>query len=524
MTRCESPLPPGALVWGYARDSGGEAQELSVQQQERAIRGYCDHSSLVLVHVFKDEARPGSSVVSRDAFDDLVHLAHQEPPPVDGIIVWSLSRFARNLLDAQFHKADLRRRGYELISLSDNLPDGDYAPIIEALIDWKNERFLKDMSRDVKRGLRDLVRQGYAPGGSPPVGYKAEKVTIGRRRDGSPHVVSRWVPDPGKAGQVRKAWRMKATGATYPKIHEATRLYGSKGSYASMFANETYRGVLKCGDLRIEGGLEALVDEETWKAVQARRRAHARLLRTPREHPRRKSSPYLLSGLAVCADCGAAMTGGTDNVDRGCPWPYYLCGRKKREGWKSCLTGRVNGRVLEQAVLGAVIGRVLTPGYVLALVKEVDATLALDEADIGREIDGVRQQLADVEKAIDNLLDLAERYGAEAAGARLMMREAEHGELARRQRGLERQRELHRLQVDPEVVKVVLAGMRGTLEGDDLQAKRVLLKRFVERVEVSKESARLRYTFPVPDTVLNLGVPWGYCTETCFDLAAVAHT
>jgi len=29
-----------------------------------------------------------------------------------------------------------------------------------------------------------------------------------------------------------------------------------------MFTNETYRGVLKCGELRIEGGLEALIDTE----------------------------------------------------------------------------------------------------------------------------------------------------------------------------------------------------------------------------------------------------------------------
>jgi site-specific DNA recombinase len=476
----------------------------------------------VLVHVFKDEARAGSSVVGRDAFDDLVHLAHQEPRPVDGIIIWALSRFARNLLDGQFHKADLRRRGYELISLSDDLPDGEYAPLIEALIDWKNERFLKDLSRDVKRGLRDLVRQGYAPGGSPPTGFKAEKVTIGRRRDGTPHVVSRWTPDPAKADLVRKAWQMRASGATYKEIHEATRLYRSRGCYASMFANESYRGVLKCGALRIEGGLEALVDEETWEAVQALRRSHTRRLSTPREHPKRKNSPYLLSGLAVCGHCGAAMTGGTDNVARGCPWPYYLCGRKKREGWNSCPTGKINGRVLEYAVLDAVIERVLTPGYVLALVKEVNAALIQDDADIDRETSGVKRQLADVETAIENLLDLAERYGAEAAGKRLLARETEREELVRRLRGLERQRDLRKLQVEPEVIKAVLAEMRGTLEGGNLQAKRVLLRRFVERVEVSKKSARLVYTFPIPGTVLNLVAPWGYCTEAPTDLAAAA--
>lgn len=317
---------------------------------------------------------------------------------------------------------------------------------------------------------------------------------------------------------------MRANGITYSDIHEATHLYRSKSSYATMFTNETYLGILKCGDLRVEGGLEALVDKETWEVVQAQRQSYAHRLKTPRKHPGRTHSPYLLSGLAVCghSDCGAAMIGGTDNVKRGCPWPFYLCGRKNREGWNSCPTGKVNARILEQAVLDAVIQRVLTPEYVLTLVKEVNAALTLDDSDIDRDINRMRQQLAGVEKMIGNLLDLAERYGAEAAGDRLLVRETEREELVQRLRRLERKRELRKLQVDPEVIKAVLTGMRGTLKGDDLQAKRILLKRFVERVEVSRESAWLVYTFPVPGTALDVVSQCGYSIERGIevDLAA----
>jgi hypothetical protein len=165
---------------------------------------------------------------------------------------------------------------------------------------------------------------------------------------------------------------------------------------------------------------------------------------------------------------------------------------------------------LEQAVLEAVTKRVLTPEYVLALVKEVNSTIVQDDADFDREIKGVQRQLADVDKVIGNLLDLTERYGAAAAGDRLLAREAERNELMGRLQGLERQRELQKLRVDPKVIKAVLARMLGTLESDDVQAKRVMLKRFVDRVEVNKESARLVYTFPISDTVLNIAAPWGH--------------
>ncbi len=73
---------------------------------------------------------------------------------------------------------------------------GEFAPIMEALIDWKNERFLKDLAADVKRAPHDMAGKGYAPGEFQPRGYKAEPVEIGKRRDGKPRIVARWVEDP----------------------------------------------------------------------------------------------------------------------------------------------------------------------------------------------------------------------------------------------------------------------------------------------------------------------------------------
>ena len=75
---------------------------------------------------------------------------------------------------------------------------------MEALIDWKNERFLKDLAADVKRALHDMARKGYAPGGFPPRGYRAEPVEIGKRRDGKPRIVARWVEDP-EAGPLARS-------------------------------------------------------------------------------------------------------------------------------------------------------------------------------------------------------------------------------------------------------------------------------------------------------------------------------
>ena len=76
----------------------------------------------------------------------------------------------------------------------------------------------------------------------------------------------------------------------------------------------------------------------------------------------------------------------------------------------------------------AVVDRVLTPEYVLSLVEEVNAVLFQDNSGLEWEINSARKELAEVDRAINNLLDLAERYG-EAAGTRLREREAERQKL-----------------------------------------------------------------------------------------------
>ena len=102
----------------------------------------------------------------------ILDASRQKPRPVDAVIVWSLSRFARNLQDSQFYKADLRRRGYTLVFLSDDIPDGDIAPIVETLLEWKAQKDRVQMATDIQRGLHMLARMGYAPAGTHPEATK----------------------------------------------------------------------------------------------------------------------------------------------------------------------------------------------------------------------------------------------------------------------------------------------------------------------------------------------------------------
>jgi len=513
MAKDDFPFKPGDRVWAYGRDSGGIEQQESVASQRRAIEDICDQYHVVLVHFFGDEARVGSSTVGRDALEDLLYMARREPRPVDGIIFWSFSRLARDQLDSQFLKADLRRRGYIVHSMTDDIPFGEFAPVVEALIDWKNERYLKDLSQDVKRGLHDLARDGYAPGGFPPRGYLAEKVQIGTKRDGSPHIVSQWVPDPELAPRVKQAFEMKRAGASYLEIHKTTRIFKSRGCYVTMFRNKTYLGIRKCGDLEVENAHEPLVSRELWDAVQATIRPRVKKGDQWPEgssHPRRSQSQYLLSGLARCAECGSAMLGRSDNTGRRKnPFRYYLCGRKLREGWSSCPSGKIDVKGPDASVLQFVTDRVLTLDFVEALADEVNALLAQDVPALQVGIDEAQRRLMEVEKGINNLLDLAEQFGAASAAARLVEREAERNRLLAELRSLEAQQETKQLTVDPETIRQMLMEMQGTLSRPEIQPQRALLKKLVAWVKLGKEGGILAYTFPLHGAGLYTGPPRG---------------
>lgn len=115
------PFPPGSLVAAYFRDSGGETQDLSISQQEAHFKIWLTENGLAAGAVFRDAARPGSSVAGRQAFHDMMHHFRNGATEA-GLVIWSYSRFARDFDDAQFYRADIRRRGYLFYSLFQSTP------------------------------------------------------------------------------------------------------------------------------------------------------------------------------------------------------------------------------------------------------------------------------------------------------------------------------------------------------------------------------------------------------------------
>lgn len=355
-----SPLPPGTRVNAYLRDSGGDDQDLSTDQQLQAIQRYCQENNLLLIHSFIDRARPGSSTIGREAFEDMLKCFRVRQPTEAALLIWSFSRFARDFDDAQYFKADLRRRDIQIISLHETIPPGLDGKLYEAILDWMSARYLADLSRDIKRGLHHLVETYGAVPGLPPVGFRRVPLEIGQNRRGQPRIVHRWEPDPNQLAQVKLAWQMRAQGASYPEIHQATHLHAALNSYPTFYRNRLYIGTLVFGSLTIPNYCAPIIDLATWNQVQARC-LPARLYLADGDrpdHPNRTRSRALLSGLAVCARCGSKLNRETAG-SRVIKWPYYICNKSKRRA--GCDAPRLSQVDLEQHVMDHLLESLLTP-------------------------------------------------------------------------------------------------------------------------------------------------------------------
>lgn len=296
------------------------------------------------------------------------------------------------------------------------------------------------------------------------------------------------------------AFEMRAEGKSLTEIMEATqgKLYKNKNCFATFFANKSYLGLGRCGELEIENHHPALVTRETWDTVRrvqtaARKNYQGNLL-----HRSRVNNPSLLSGLAVCIHCGTPVIRDSTGKTR---YKAYLCGKKRnRSNYRVCEGRQINMIKADQAVIDTVLTRILTPEFVTELLDELRAQIS-DTTQIERQEQEKLQSLATCERAIDRLLSAIEETDSPAAKERLKERENERARLKFEITAIQARREAARLTISPEALQLVLEVWAGQIEAarrsEDIRNLQSLLRRFVTKIELGYNLAKIWYTYPV---------------------------
>jgi len=481
-----SPFSTSARLVAYLRDSGGDAQNLSIPQQEERLAEYCRAHGLLLTHLFKDTAS-GTRTAGRNQFLEMVAYLDGKVPEV-GVLIWEYARLARDYDDGQFYLADLRRRGYIVYSISDAIPDDLNGRLLESVVNWKNASFSRDLSRNVRRGLYYIVTAHHCyPAKQLPAGYRREPVDLGKRRDGTPHIASRLVPDEQTAPLVQLAFRMRAGQASHMEIHRAVHLYQRHYSYGRMLRSPIYIGRWAFGDLTVDDFCQPLIDKPTWDIVQAIESDS--LQRYGPYHPRRVASPYLLSGLVRCGLCGYGVNGHSTIRTDGTPnYYYYNCDH--HTGLRTCPNLAVGRDRLHQAVLLAV-RNTFTPNKIFAVYQEANRQLSASSDETRAAINRKRNDLADLTGRVRRITSaIADMGHSPALLADLVALEEQQRRTSEDLAILESHLAAPSETVTLAEVAAAIENMTTILAGDDFRAQQLMLRTLIKEIRYVRTDKR----------------------------------
>ncbi len=157
----------------YIRVSTHYQEELSPESQKRLLLDYAKTNNLLISkeHIYIENGISGRKADKRPQFLNMIAAAKSKEHPIDVILVWKFSRFARNQEESIVYKSMLKKYNVDVISVSEPLVDGPFGSLIERIIEWMDEFYSIRLAGEVTRGMTEKALQGNYQC-RPPLGYK----------------------------------------------------------------------------------------------------------------------------------------------------------------------------------------------------------------------------------------------------------------------------------------------------------------------------------------------------------------
>ncbi|SDF88482.1 recombinase family protein, partial [Sporomusa acidovorans] len=397
----------------YARYSSDNQREESITAQLRAGREYCKRKGYIIVKEYIDEAFTARTD-NRPAFQEM--MADAKKGAFDLIIFHKIDRNARDEYDYYRYKAQLQKLGVSYEYVTQNIDDSPEGNMMESMLVGMAAYYSRNLSKEVKKGMRENGFQAKHNGGKPPLGYDVD------------HSTQKLVINEAEANIVRLIFARRASGISYGKIIEELNSLGyktklgnpfGKNSLHDLLKNKKYIGTYVFG--RVSGGhdkprnshndsdskiekantIPAIISEDIFLQVQNRmsKDKHVPGVAKAKEI-------YTLSGLVYC-ECGAKMVG-SRVTSRGNVYSYYRCDKQQRT-LNNCGVGRIKKAELEQKVLNKIDTEILSPEGVIRLINLYNNSIS-DLMKLSTErLSQLKSLKKELEEKINKLLDLAEQ-------------------------------------------------------------------------------------------------------------------
>ncbi len=495
----------------YARVSSDRQDvDLSISAQLKALREYAARNGFLVVKEFVDEAESGRST-ARPAFREMIGLARMKPPPFEMILVWKLSRFARNREDSIIYKSLLRKQGIQVVSINEPIEDTPTGRLMEGIIEVIDEFYSSNLAQDITRGLRENASRGFFNGSRPAFGYRRKKVKDGDK------VRNALEPDPNQVPIVQRIFNEVAGSKGLKEIAKSLNKDGipspaggkwGKQRLHKIFTNQAYIGRLVWGkNHKGNSSLPPVVKDDAWPAIIDRQmfeKVQASLnSRAPKvTHPRVTSSSYLLSGLIKCHKCGAAYIGYGAKSGQ---FHYYVCGTTYSKGKDICPSQHLPKVKVERYLTEKIRNYILSDEHLKELIdmsnEEINSSNQKHEERLGI----VDQEIEQWQGRLERLFEFVETRAIEPDRMATRIAEVQDKIEQMRQRKLEIEEAdwKRRAQViDEQKVLAYVSELREFLDARGLCERKSFLRSFIKSIEADDDKMIVNYTLPLPPEYL----------------------
>ena len=479
----------------YARVSSQRQadKDLSIPSQFAQMRQYCADNNWRIIEEIADEAESGR-YIHRQGIQKIMSQARQTPPPFDALLVWKLSRFARNLRDAVNLEFELKQNGIEVISISEPLDESPMGHSFRNMMHVVNQMYSLQLSEDTKRGMSENARRGYFNGSICPMGYKIESCV-----DEKSNIKKRIVVDPVVAPMIKQIFKMYLRGGGYRYIANELNRQGyrtvkekpfNNNQVGYILKNDIYVGTYRWGNVEIKDHHPSIIDNKTYEKAQ-------QIMKTrdpTRFHARQINSRYLLSGLAYCGKCGSKMIGHSAKSGKYC---YYACQLYVKAGVECCDTKFIPKDKLEIDVLDTLQERLLQPSEIQKLLTIINSHITETAQEFTQEIENKKRELGRIETRLDKLYTALETgaISLDLLAPRLKQVITEKTELESELANLESQ-SIDRLQILETDVEKHIRNIRSLFNEGTFEDKQAFLRSFVQKVTITDDDILIEYTVP----------------------------
>lgn len=345
--------------------------------------------------------------MDRPALMDLLSRC-KEARDVRAVIVYDVSRLARNRLDFALIKQTLKKNGVVFLSATEPINETVEGQMFEGILSTMAEFFSAQNARKVRANMIRKAESGGWPN-IAPYGYRNRKEKF---PDGS---IRAWIePNPEEARWVRRAFELYAKGL-YPVKTLASVL--NKEGFSSrvarnrtdrflhhshldkMLRNKIYIGVIEWGGVVNENGThEHLIDHDLFYRVQDLLRGRSSSVTRQRRHR------SLFKRIAFCAECGSAMTIDLKETSATKAIRYLRC-RKIQKGKPVFCTQRYFAEECYTLGLQKLLERVeLSEESLLDIRKKIEALTSEDKLGYEQKKKKIEAELQSVHTRQENLL------------------------------------------------------------------------------------------------------------------------